>query len=87
MPQKLKNHEIHKTVVKNQGSAKQHRKYQLEVPGLDFLKFWVRFWGPGARCSSAPPARDFAGKGPYAEITAEMGGKHDDNGPLPLSSP
>ena len=36
MPQNLKNNEIHATVVQNQGSTKQHRKYQLEVPGLDF---------------------------------------------------
>ena len=42
-------------------------------------------WG-WARCCSAPQARNFAGKGTsYAEITAEMAGKHDDNGPLPLS--
>ena len=37
-------------------------------------------WG-WARCSSAPQARNFGGKGTsYAEIAAEMGGKHDDNG-------
>ena len=42
-------------------------------------------WG-WARCRSAPQARNFAGKGTsYAEITAEMAGKHDDNGPLQLS--
>ena len=42
-------------------------------------------WG-WARCRSAPQARNFAGKGTsYAEIIAEMAGKHDDNGPLPLS--
>ena len=36
MPQNLKNYEIHATVVQNKGSTKQHRKYQLEVSGLDF---------------------------------------------------
>ena len=42
-------------------------------------------WG-WARCCSAPQARNFAGKGTScAEITAEIGGKHEDNGPLPLS--
>ena len=47
MPQNLKNNEIHATVVQNQGSTKQHRKYQLEVPGLVFYRFWCRFWRPG----------------------------------------
>ena len=42
-----KNHEIHLPVVQNQSSTKRHRKYQLEVPGVDFLRFWGRFRRPG----------------------------------------